>query len=408
MSDDGRKAVHFEDAKTFFLEDPLVAGLLRITGMRAWLAGLFGFVVFAVFMVGGGILISLLHGPDRGFLSLLDSRELFWVAFIYLLLAPIICVAYAAEPANIFHIFHGLWANGVITGEGISFDRVKEFLSKEITARQRGIWILVLILAVTALAALIWFGGQSPDDPFRFGAVRFWWSFYLPYFVLWIILNFSLTYMLLWIVLRRILAWRITNKALKQLDIRPKLRDPDGANGMSPIGDYFLRFAPLVALIGIWVAVSIVYPTFFGGPTNIRLNTVLFSGVYLAAIPLALIVPIWGAHVAMRDARVKMLRRLGNELQRLLPASEGSDGVALPQLAEVELGTSLEEARKWLGPVEALDKVYQIAEQAYRTWPFRRPAFLRSLLVAAGPFLSGGVSLLVRYGGPVLLQKLTV
>lgn len=394
MLSEDKSAITLEDARVFFLRDPLVAGLLRMTGMRAWLAGIVGLSVFGVFMVGGGVLISRNHGPDAGFLSLLDPREFYWVAFIYFLLAPIICMAYAAEPINIFHLFRGLWENGVVIGEHMTFHKVKVYLAAEIRALQRGAWILVAICALTGAVALIWLGSElAPDDPFRFGAVRFWWRINPVYFgVIWFPLNFSLTYMLLWIVLRRIVAWQVMNKALKELNIRPKLRDADGVNGMAPIGDYFLRFAPLVALSGIWVGVSMGYPAIFGQQWNIRPSTVLFGVGYLSAIPVALIAPIWGSHLAMREARLRMLRRLSNEIQQFMPTGD----MRAPTTG----------AREWIEQLDILDKEYQIAERAYRTWPFRRPKFFGSLIVASGPLLSAGVPLLIQRMLPLLLQKL--
>lgn len=396
MPSEGETAISIDDASAFFLRDPLLAGLLRITGMSVWRAGVLGFAVFAVFMLGGGALISLIHGPDAGFLSLLDPREFYWVAFIYLVLAPLVCAFYAAEPVNIFHLFRGLWDNGVIAKENMTFQKVKDFLTTEIRARQRGAWLFVAIIIVTQAAALIWFRGElAQNDPFRFGAVRFWWTCYPIYFwVIWLPLNFSITYMLLWIVLRRTLAWLVMNKALRSLDVRPRLRYPDEVNGMAPIGDYFLRFAPLVALTGIWAAVNIGYPALFGQRMNVKLDSVLFASAYLAAIPIALIAPIWSTHVAMREAKMKMLRRLADELQNLLPSDS--------RLA------SQSEGRQWIENLDTLDKQYQLAERAYRTWPFRTPKFLGALLFAAGPLLSAGISFLAQKTIPLLLQKVVL
>lgn len=393
MPTEDKTSVTLEDARVFFYRDRLVALLLRVTGVRAWLVGVLGLVVFGVLMGGGGVLVSVLHGPDAGFLSLLDPREFYWVAFIYFVLAPIICIAYAAEPINIFHLFRGLWNSGVIHGENVTFDRVKDFLTAQIEGRKHLSWI-VAICALTATIGVLWLGSElATDDPFRFGAVRFWWTISPAYFwAVWFPLNFSLTYMLLWIVLRRVIAWRVTNKALKDLDIRPKLRDPDGANGMAPIGDYFLRFAPLVALGGFWVAASVGYPVIFGQHWNIKLDTILFGVGYLSAIPVSLILPIWNSHQAMRDARKKMLRRLGNEIQQFLPTGD----MQAPATG----------AKEWIEQLDTLDKEYQNAERAYRTWPFRRPKFLGSLFVASGPLLSAGASLVVQKVLPLVLQKL--
>lgn len=395
MPVEDKTAVTLEDARVFFYHDPLVAVLLRVTGVRAWPVGVLGLIVFGIFMGGGGALVSVIHGPDAGFLSLLDPREFYWVAFIYFVLAPIICIAYAAEPINIFHLFRGLWNSGVILGENMTFEKVKDFLAAHIAGRKHVAW-LVTICALTVTVGVIWLGSDlAPDDPFRFGAVRFWWTISPLYFwAVWFPLNFSLTYMLLWIVLRRGIAWRVMTKALQDTDlgIRPKLRDPDGVNGMAPIGDYFLRFAPLVALSGIWVGVSMGYPVLFGQHWNIKLNTILFGVGYFSAIPVSLIVPIWSAHCVMRDARRELLRRLGDEIQRLLPRGERQ---------APSIGT-----REWIEQVDTLDREYQIAERAYRTWPFRRPKFLGSLVVALGPLLSAGASVLVQRMLPVVLQKL--
>lgn len=383
------------DIRGFYFSDFLGRPLLKLANRNWWVAALAGAVFFGIIMIGGGWLVSLRYASTPDFLPLYDHREIGWVIFVYLIVGPVIWATYIKEPYYVQRIYQDLLRNGVFP-EPDQETKVKELIERSM-AWWKSKWFFVIVVALTFLEMAQWAAGQTqPGESFRFGASQFWWSINPYYYYgLWFICNFSITYMILWTLVRRFAAWFTTAKLLRTIQIQPVLFHEDGCNGLFPIGKYTFTLTVPLTLGGLWLAVSILYPAFFGQPMNGKFDTFDIVVAYILLIPTMFVGSAWVPHWEMRRIRRKSLQDVATKIQRLLaqfPAAIDTTLTAGNQPLSDESRAILHS----VDDIKALEHIYDLVEHRQVTWPFRLPSTERFFAITGLPWVTSLAVLIFR------------
>jgi hypothetical protein len=194
--------------------------------------------------------------------------------------------------------------------------------------------------------------------------------------------------MALWILVRRFTTVRIINHLMDRFFIRPRLFDPDKANGFSSIGSYAVQMAPLVMLSGIWVFLAFAYPVFFGERLNVKVDTVLYLVVYITLAPLLLIAIIRRTHEKMKRSKEQKLAAIALQIQYLismLDSEKQGNNVGAPAPQETKPDGNLSGQ---LSELETAEHLYSLVEKEQHTWPLNLANVQRYILQVTFPLIT--------------------
>ena len=374
---DTDKVIYPATVNEFCKYDLIVRVLYRLSKTRSWPLALLSLIIYLIFLVGQGWLISV-QNQTKGlhFIGIFAPSETVFALFTYLVYSPLIWLFYSWQPRELLRIIPKLEANGVLILE----DRNVEInipidgplwrrLVMHIVVKN-GLWTEGLIFLITLVGAFgyVWLF-LPPQGAFAGTENLYYFQMDGFYFASYLVLIFLNVYMLLWIIARQIRVCWILAHVLHPRKIVLKLFFSDQCNGFSPIGQFATRSSLIALLFSIWLLLIVVDPRVIGQPANILGHLLLILLGYVASIlilflPLAVI-----THQSMEQAKALKLDEVATELQQQY---------LIEKLTQKPI---LEESKEY---VQELERRYQTLEKEYHTWPFR----------------SGFV---VSYGVPVLL-----
>ena len=390
------------------LQDPILNLLAKITRQKALPTALLVLAVFSICMLGGGYVISLIY-QGSNFLPMYDRRDWPYDLFLYVFATPIGWIFYVHEPLEVKRIFESLLENGVLTKSTPNSLSLEEFIKKEILALNQSKRYLSIVIGLTLLIIMIWISTFFvPQNPFRFGYQEFWWTINRFYFVgVFLPLVGLNIYVDIWIFTRRALTVFLLNKILGACRICPQLFHPDQSNGFAAIGDYSVKVSPLVAIAGLWVYLTIAYPTFFGEPLNLKYDTIIFLIIYAAVIPTFLLLPVRKIHFKMKNAKAEALEVIAKKIRPLLVLTEDETfmftskislldkrGEILDKKGEIN---QTQELGELMSSIESLERRYRLIEREQITWPFRRLAVGGYFFTTALPLILTLISIIIQF-----------
>jgi len=406
-----QQEIQFDIDRQLILYDPVLRGIFKVTRQKTWRIALLALAVYAGAYFGLGWLSSSLSGV-HAYISMFLPREFVPIIINFFIVAPIIWVYYSQESLKISRMFQELSSSGIFSTIRPDGQSVHEFFQKQIrifNTKKRYLLILIAILLTTLLLLISWvIGLYDPHNPWRIGKLPWWFEVNRVYFIgVFLPLTFLNYYMSLWFFVRRAIAVTILNEALNNFNMTPKFLDPDKANGLSPIGLYVTKAATLMAVYGFWFFEVFFYPTFFGGTININLNSVETFAVYLLLAPLVLYLPVRKLHQVMSTYRSERLEAVAQQIRLLIAATE--QGTTLPNAGFSFFGRTLnklfpKEHRTTIPQetIESLYRKYQLFEQEYRQWPFRKFEVSGYIFTVALPLM---LSLIQAIGQLISLSK---
>ncbi len=365
----------------FCASDPLFILLYRICRGSVFRVAVLAFFMHALCMVGIGFALSCLReSAGTEVLPVYHPGDLVMNLFCSLLLIPSIWTFYAWQPRGIISTFRELASNSVLA-DCPPKDGLEAFLESSVTRPAARRINLAIATVFMVISALVFFPcASSPDNPLLYGARWFWWRYTPLYFwALWLPLTLANLYMITWIIVRQVVAVRGLGLLFKSFRITPSFFHPDRCNGFACLGVYGVRSATLALLLGIFVALVITLPKFFGSQINLAIDTVLESVVYAIAVPFLFVLPLWSAHLALSESKAAMLESVAAQIRPLL--SECAPD-------RIETSVSL---------VEALHKKYQLIDAEHCTWPVRLGTAKGLTVTALIPPLYTGIGLLVNW-----------
>lgn len=375
-------------------KDPLAKVLYRLIGVNSFRAWLSALVIYSVFYVGIGWWVSL-HYQQLGYplLPIYDEKELLSVFFTGLLVAPIVWVFYLREPLDFVRLFQGLASNQIVGQSISSYKDLDQYVLEKISTFNNPKFLAAVLAIFTSILALWLWQTTNTTNWFLHGYSYSWWAISPYYFWLaFLPLAFVNLYMVLWILVRRLITRTIVNDLFNSFETTPQPFHSDRANGMFPIGRYSLRIAPLLMLAGLFVTFFIAYPIYFGGPPNLKVDTVLFVIIYVVSVFLVLLVPVWGTHLFMQRKKAVVLDVVAEELRILLAQNPSGDCVESRKRSPSSERSRLVDH---ISDIESLEKKYRILDSAYRTWPFDTSSVARFVLIVSSPLLTALLTIVV-------------
>jgi hypothetical protein len=377
---------------------PLPARLIAPGFLRRHLASVATILLYFTAVVVPGFLLSILGSrwTDREFVKITDWRELSGSLVLYLVLAPVIWTFYLWQPRLIVEVFAGLAKSGAIGSAlqtDVAADRVLQrmggifvepALHPRLSQLRKGTVLAILSMAISIATLLVWPPtAPAPLNQLIPASDVFWWRIVPVYFwAVWLPLVFVNVYMLVWIVIRQTVMIANIQRLLRLFDVKPIPFHPDGSSGFAPIGSYATNIVRVALIIGAWALVLLLSGPLSGHGIYVAPHILFLVVVQVLLTPYLLMGPVWYAHRVMRDARVRALQRVGDDIRRsLLDAGAKPDGA-----------TSTE-------TFQELEARYRLVEEGYELWPFGRTAFSGISITAGVTLLANIAAILYRMYG---------
>lgn len=279
-------------------------------------------------------------------------------------------------PDGIIGVFKGLRDNKVIIKPNSSkneIEKFEDFLSDFVKTYTQMRWsylsgsIVILVILFAAIPEYRSFSGwQTSCEPlFWFHAIFWAFIFYL------VAIN----------VIRTLICIHFINDLFKKFNTDIRILHPDGAGGLSPLGNfnvkigYMIGIYGLVTVIAIWSQFSYLTP----GHTSLfdnKFTIVIGLFWYLIIAPLAFFLPIGSAHASMKNAKYKTILAISDQFE--------NDFSQLQQ----NLNKGGEEFSKTCNKIENLQKIYSMANR-FPIWPFNTANLVRFFSSIISPLVIG-------------------
>ena len=275
-----------------------------------------------------------------GFLGTLADAFRDWPTLVIVLgVSPVLLGYYVWEPFSIQRLYDEV-------GERVQKGRYDEAQISRLT-RPMGhpFWFWLALLAAVLEAIYISYQhGQSVTN---------WQNVNVVMIATLVPLRFVSFYAVTFILSREMINIVSINRFLRifPMDIAPL--HPDKAGGLYAMGRYVLSRGLIIGMAGLLFGMNLL---------RVRLGLGVLSAefyiemmVYTLATPTFFILPLWQAHRLMIKAREKILREVAQKYEEQYYMS-------LEHLRTGQLNN------EHIGNIEALQKLYEIAEKA-PTWP---------------------------------------
>lgn len=180
------------------------------------------------------------------------------------------------------------------------------------------------------------------------------------------------------VIVKFVLLIRWINRLFSEFRVVVRVLHPDGAGGLSPLGNLSVKAGYLIAICGL-AAVSVtltegyVRTTEFVGPLfSVRL--LLTLAIYVVLAPVAFFAPIGAGRTAMKTAKNDLLVQIADQFE--------IDSARIQSL----LGADASMLAKGLEKVEQLRKIHGIVSQ-FPVWPFNTGNLVRFVSSMVSPIV---------------------
>lgn len=257
---------------------------------------------------------------------------------IVLVVTPILLGYYAWEPFSIQALYEGI-------ARRVQEDKYEEEQISRLTrplGKRYWFWLAVLAGVLESVYIIYQHGYAATNwqtNPIIIATV-------VP-------LRFLAFYAVTFILVRETIAIVGVNRFMRifPVDIAPL--HPDKAGGLRVLGHYVLARGVVLGLVGLLFGMNLL---------RMRMGIGILSNefyvemiIYAIAAPSLFLLPLWQAHLLMQDAREKIMLEVAQKFEQEYYNS----------LEHIRAGTVTADH---VGEIEALQKLYEIAEKA-PTWP---------------------------------------
>lgn len=176
------------------------------------------------------------------------------------------------------------------------------------------------------------------------------------------------------------------NLFFKKFKIFIKVLHPDGAGGLSPLGEFSIKLAYLIAALGIAtvslnISNSYILNANYSG-FQITPYAIFLLFVYLLSAPIIFFAPIGTARAVMLTAKqdfiIKIADQFDFEINKIM----------------VRLSDKPDELKNAFEKTEQLQKIYNIA-RSFPVWPFNSENILRFFSVISSPIVLAIMSIVI-------------
>lgn len=321
-------ALHHTPLSRMFQADPLARSLWKwaITPARL------GLIVFTYGVIYAIILPAIFGELGQVFQD--------WPTLvIVLVVTPVLLGYYLWEPFSIQALYDGVARR---VKEGKTEDAQIARLTRPLG---RSLWFWLALLAGLLESAYIVYQLTHTTPS---------WQNLNPLLIAAVVpLRFLVFYAVIFILVREIGALLGVNRFMRIFPVEISPMHPDKAGGLRVLGRYVLARGVILGLVGLLFGMNLLRTQL--GLEVISGEFYLEMAIYALAAPTIFIVPLWRAHVLMVDAREKIMLQVAQKFEQRYYSS----------LAEIGSDSGTEQH---LGEIGALQKLYEIAEQA-PIWP---------------------------------------
>ena len=326
--------------------------------------------------VVGIVLLQLTYGAFEGLLLPWVEQysptvaEYIWFA----VLSPTFWAYYALSRTRIPKLFQDIELNDII--EDMASDDFERFVNGIKRNFGLPIWPLLALVASGLVVALVYFVGWQRQPP-PFASLP--WHRRLSLAVMMV--N---GYVGALVVLREFVAVYWLRRIFCRFSIRVHPLHPDGAGGFGFIGMHYLGLSLFVVAIGVWLSLfHFILPIIQRRPIVIDSEIIVAWSLYLAGTPMSFFLPLWSAHVAMKQEKAALLQEISSQFDSDFESARST------------LHKSAKEIESSLEKVKSLQEMLQLVNETYPTWPYNSRTLRRFSISATLPIVTSLGSLVI-------------
>lgn len=327
-------------------------------------------LVSAIGSFGIGSVLSYWLYQDQPIIRVFDSEHLYYGLFVAAVLLPVTWFLYLWQPHTVAAVIANLEKNGLVRlSSGLSLsDHYRSKLKRIDNSRLYQLGILLAVLFVVVQIWWVW-----PHESAKLGRFYFWHQDKV-FFYLFFIPNIIVGYYIGTIVaFRFIWAMWFVHDMFRNATVDLVPLDPDGAGGLSTVGNFAIRHSSIAVGLGVMASVLTVTRVFIGGGWGFA-DEILLYVLYLLLVPVSLVLPIWTTHRAMVGFKNDELRKVSNRFQ-----------------AENITQQPSQEALKHL------QERYVFIRSTYPVWPISTSLFRQFSIKATIPLVTGFGSVVIEF-----------
>ena len=163
------------------------------------------------------------------------------------------------------------------------------------------------------------------------------------------------------------------NRLMKDKELRLMPLHPDHCGGLRPLSEYSLKTAYLVAIAGLGIGI-LEYRLIVQGLFQEYWYLHLLIPLYIIAASISFFAPLGSTHVAMQEAKNKLLSDISEQFQT-------DYGVARKEIAG-----KAEELKDEIEKIQQLQTLYDLTAK-FPVWPFDADTIKRFMISSATPLL---------------------
>lgn len=295
---------------------------------------------------------------------------------------PGVMLFFLWTPEGIFRVLEGLKENKAILlmNQQTDFENAyTEFVQRFSRAYSHWIWLLLCFIVVTLFTIFALIPEHSNFMSWQTSSVSMFWYHEFYWFVVFFIGALSF--------LRVIIAIFWFNLLFKEFQIDVKVLHPDGAGGLSPLGEFSVKVGYLLAIFGVaqvvvvWSQSTYLLPSQSVEPIS---SPAFFGliGAYLILAPIIFFAPIGSAHSAMNRAKHDTIVAIADQFE--------ADFAKVQTLIDKDA----DELKKGIEKIEQLKKIHDMTT-SFPVWPFNIANIVRFVSAVLLPVILGVIAQLI-------------
>lgn len=358
-----------DDSYPYFSDGDILTLLLKkIFNIQTWKITLSFVIIFNLPILFSAIANNVLFSTPTQ-VGLLNDYS-FW--FLQISSVPATVYFFFWLPKGIIRVLNGLIQNKSIRDISNNKDKFNDFVKEFDNSYTKWIWSIFSLFLIAVFMIFFSIPEQKnfviwqTSGPFIFWYTILFWAFFF--------------YIGLLAVIKVIITVFWFNRLFNRFEIDVRVLHPDGAGGLSPLGDFSVKIGYVIGVYGIAsvsasLSESYITTTKFSGPI-LSNALILLIATYIILAPIVFFAPIGAARSAMRAAKNEFLLQVSNQFEietKILKSLLSSDGDILKNKME---------------KIDQLKKIHKMAT-SFPVWPFNVQNIVRFFSSISSPFILG-------------------
>lgn len=329
-----------------------------------------------IFIFGVGSIVSYKIHPTANIVRVFDPDHLYFALALTFLFFPLITLLYVWQPLEVIETLNSLWKNNTILElqEGELSTFIRKMKGNIDSSRLRWLLLLIVVIFVLLQGLVVY-----PREMRLRGISNFWFHDQNYFWFVFMPLQGIMYYVVAAVAIKRLLALLWLNRLFRNFKALVHPLHPDGAGGLGALGNLAIKYSWIAVSIGA-IAATVTIVRIVIGAGWIHLDLLILFALYIALVPIFLIIPLWSAHEAMANARNEVLIEVSSEFEKTILRQEN-----------VEVKSDSEIAEK----LKELKARYELIKETYPTWPISLAVLRRFSITASLPLVTAIISVVI-------------